>query len=467
MKTSNWMGLGLIVLLALGAGWWLGRTGAPSTTTVSQDATTAAPKPQPRLLHYRNPMGLPDTSPVPKKDSMGMDYIPVYDGETPTEPGTVVLPPEKVQKLGVRTVVVAHESLSAEVRASASVQVDETRQFAIAPRFEGWIERLHANQTGMAVRRGQSLMTLYSPALLAAQEEYRIADEAALRMDAHDPSSAAAMRQLRDAARVRLRNWQVAGARLGSTGDAARLAITSPADAVVIEKPVVEGDRFEAGQTVLRLADLSSVWVVADVPVSQAAELGLGQAARFETPSLPGEVRDGRIEFIQPVVDPDSRTVAVRLVLPNPDGVLRPGLFGEVLLQGRSDDLATVVPRSAVIDSGTRQIVLVQIAEGRFEPRTVRLGRRAADRVAVLDGLTEGETVVVSANFLIDAESNLTSALQGLEPGANVDAEHAHGADDAGDRSRDDDSDRPTAVPDQSDNDPVPADPHAGHGKEH
>jgi Cu(I)/Ag(I) efflux system membrane fusion protein len=502
MKNSNWMGLGLIVLLALGAGWWLGRASVPSNAAVSENTTSApkqerrvlyyrnpmglpdtspvpkkdsmgmdyvpvydseapadsAPKQARRILYYRNPMGLPDTSPVPKKDSMGMDYMPVYDGEAPSEPGTVVLPPEKVQKLGVRTVLVTREALSAQVRASASVQVDETRQFAIAPRFEGWIERLHANQTGMAVRRGQPLMTLYSPALIAAQEEYRIADEAARRLDDHDPSGAAAMRQLRDAARVRLRNWQVAGARLGSTGDTARLAITSPADAVVIEKPVVEGDRFEAGQTVLRLADLSSVWVVADVPVSQAAELRLGHPARFETPSLPGEVREGRIEFIQPVVDPDSRTVAVRLVLPNPDGVLRPGLFGEVLLQGNTDDVATVVPRSAVIDSGTRQIVLVQVAEGRFEPRTVRLGRRAADRVAVLEGLAEGETVVVSANFLIDAESNLTSALQGLT--------HAHG-DDARPSEPASEAERQPVAPAKSDDATAPTDPHAGHGKGH
>jgi len=459
------MGFVMIVLLALGSGWWLGRTGAAVDPVAQQDSASVA-KPQRRVLYYRNPMGLPDTSPVPKKDSMGMDYLPVYDGEAPVEPGTVVLPPEKVQRLGVRTMRATRESLHVEVRASASVRVDETRQFAIAPRFEGWIERLHANQTGMAVRRGQALMVLYSPALLAAQEEYRIADEAARRLDGGDPSGAAAMRQLRDAARIRLRNWQATGARLGGTGDPARLAIVAPADAVVVDKPVVEGERFEAGQTVLRLVDLSSVWVVAEVPVSQAAELGTGQRARFETPSLPGEVREGRIDFIQPLVDPGSRTVAVRLVLPNPDGMLRPGLFGEVLLLGRPDDLATVVPRSAVIDSGTRQVVLVEIAEGRFEPRTVRLGRRAADRVAVLEGLAEGETVVVSANFLIDAESNLSSALQGLEPAAGTDAMHSHGGAEKPVEAVDHSGHRHGASDDGA-VEPDPADPHAGHHQGH
>lgn len=466
MKTANGFGLGAIVLVAFAAGWWLGRSRvvAESPTT---GAAAAAPMARQRVRYYRNPMGLPDTSPVPKKDSMGMDYIPVYDGEAPTEPGTVVLPPEKVQRLGVRTSVATSEALSTTVRASARVEVDETRQFVIAPRFEGWIERLHANQTGMTVRRGQPLMTLYSPALLAAQQEYKIADDAARRLADHDPSNAAAMRMLRDAARTRLHNWQVWGARPGASGETARLAITAPADAVVIEKPVVEGDRFEAGQTVLRLADLSIVWVVADVPVSQAAELAVGHAAQFETPSLPNEIREGRIDFIQPVVDRESRTVAVRLVLPNSDGLLRPGLFGEVLLQGGPGADTVVVPRSAVIDSGTRQIVLVQIAEGRFEPRPVRIGRRVADRVAVLDGLIKGETVVVSATFLIDAESNLTSALQGLAAAAAAEPAHAHGASDAEREEPTVEAAHEHAVSSEPPATPAAADPHAGHGKEH
>lgn len=413
MRMANWIGLGVAVSVALGSGWLLGRASAPQDMQAPGIAA-ATPKVEWRVLYYRNPMGLADTSPVPKKDSMGMDYIPVYDGEAVAEPGTVVLPPEKVQKLGVRTAVATRDRLSSSVRASARVVIDETRQFAIAPRFAGWIERLQANQTGMSVRRGQPVMDLYSPALQAAQAEYRIADAAVRRLAEQDPVAAAAMRQLRDAVQLRLRNWQIADARRG--GDAARLAITAPTDAVVIDKPVVEGDYFEAGQTVLRLADLSSVWVVADVPVTQAAALAPGDAAQFETPSLPGEIRKGLIDFIQPVVDADSRTVAVRLVLPNPDRHLRPGLFGEVLLHGQPGASAVVVPRSAVIDSGTRQIVLVQLAEGRFAPRVVRLGRHAEDRIAVLDGVVEGERVVVSANFLIDAESNLTSALHGLSP---------------------------------------------------
>ena len=460
MNRITWAGLTLAVALALAASWWLGRATAP-TAVHESDATPASA--ERTILYYRNPMGLPDTSKVPKKDSMGMDYIAVYAGdEPPSASGTVVLPPEKVQKLGVRTQVATRDRLATRVRASATVQVDETRQFVVAPRFEGWIETLYANQTGMQVRRGQPLMALYSPELVAATQEYRIADEAAQRLSDVDPASAEAMRKLRDAAQTRLRNWNVAGGRITRQGQAARLILSAPADAVVIEKPVVEGARFESGQTILRLADLSSVWVVADVPTSMVADLAVGDAASFETPSLPGQQFEGTVDFVQPLVNMASRTIGVRVVLPNAQGVLRPGLFGDVQLTSSPGGETVVIPRSAVIDSGLRQIVLVQVAPGRFEPRDVRLGRRAGDRVAVLEGVRSGEEVVVSANFLIDAESNLTSALQGLSTDGGGDNEVVPDSAPDGQATPDEDH-AGHAMPEPESQE----DPHAGHGKEH
>ncbi|WP_290884446.1 efflux RND transporter periplasmic adaptor subunit [Arenimonas sp.] len=423
MNRFNWSVLALAVGAALALGWWSGRASAPDAGSLNVQETSAESGER-KILYYRNPMGLPDTSPVPKKDAMGMDYIPVFEGGEPAaEPGTVVLPPDKVQKLGVRTEVAVREALVANVRASASVQVDETRQFVVAPRFEGWIETLYANETGMTVRRGEPLMAIYSPELIAAQGEYAVADAAAKRLADSDPASAATMRQLRDAAQTRLRNWEVAGAHVARQGREARLVLSAPADAVVVDKPVVQGDRFTPGQTILRLADLSTVWVIAEVPTSASADLAIGSQASFETPSLPGQRFEGEVSFLQPVVNLTSRTVGVRIELPNPDGVLRPGLFGDVELQGRGGDPTVVVPRSSVIDSGTRQLVLVETAPGRFAPREVRLGARAGDRVAVLSGVEAGEKVVVSANFLIDAESNLRSAMQGMEHGSPPPAE--------------------------------------------
>lgn len=444
MNRMSWTVLAITVAAALGTGWWMGRATAPDGEMAPGASSAPAER---EVLYYRNPMGLPDTSPVPKKDSMGMDYIPVFAGGEPAaEPGTVVLPPDKVQKLGVRTELAVRESLASAVRASATVQVDETRQFVIAPKFEGWIETLYANQTGMTVKRGQPLMTLYSPELLAAQSEYQIADAAAERLAEGDPGSAATMRQLRDAARTRLRNWDISGAQVKRSGSDARLVLAAPADAVVVEKLVVQGDRFEPGQTILRLADLSTVWVVADVPTSVSTSLAVGGAATFQTPSLPGQRFEGLISFIQPVVNMASRTVGVRIELANTDGVLRPGLFGDVDLVGTASEATVVIPRSAVIDSGTRQLVLVQTAPGRFAPRDVRLGSRSGDRVAVLSGVEVGEAVVVSANFLIDAESNLRSAMQGMDHGTSP-------------PSSGESDDEPVGAADA----PAEPDPHAGH----
>ena len=417
MKRSYWLAAAAAVLLALVAGWLLGR----GSRSNAEPAALPTGSDQPRkVLYYRNPMGLPDTSVVPKKDAMGMDYIPVYEGgEAPAQPGTVVMSPQKVQKLGVRTEQVRLQGLSPSLRASATVQVDETRQYVIAPKFEGWVERLYANQTGMSVRRGQPLLAVYSPELVAAQNEYQIADTAARKL-AGDPASAATMRRLRDAARARLRNLDISEAQLAALGQArtgGNLVLTSPANAVVVEKPIVQGARFAPGETILRLADLSTVWLIANVPASSAGGVAVGQRASFQSPTLPGETFAGRVTFVQPVIDAATRSLGVRIALPNPDGVLRPGLFGDVTLTQDTSAAVLTVPRSAVLDSGTRQLVLVQVAEGRFEPRPVVVGDRSGNVVEIREGVREGERVVVSANFLIDAESNLQSALEGMSSG--------------------------------------------------
>lgn len=401
-------------LLALSLGWLAGRHSAH--TGALPPATAEGAAAGQKVLYYRNPMGLPDTSPIPKKDSMGMDYLPVYEGGEPaTTTGGVVLSPEKIQTLGVRTTRVMRQPLLQSVRASATVQIDETRRSVIAPRFEGWVVTLHANQTGMALHRGQPLATLYSPQLHSTQEEYQLALRSARALAASDPGAAATMRQLADAARTRLRNWQIDDAALKEGSSSGDLVLRVPGDAVLIAKPIVEGVRFMAGETILELADLSSVWVVADVPVASAGSLALGQMARFESPALPGMRFSGRITFIAPVIAEATRTVPVRVELANPDALLRPGLYGDVQLDQTGTRPALTVPRTAVLDSGARRLVLVALPEGRFEPRTVHVGRQSGDQVELLEGVQEGESVVVSANFLIDAESRLQSALDGME----------------------------------------------------
>ena len=424
MTRTHWMAAGAAVLIALLGGWFIGRSTGSADSAVVPAGSTEQPQPR-KILYYRNPMGLPDTSPVPKKDSMGMDYVPVYEGgEKPAAPGTVEMSPQKVQKLGVRTVQARLKPLSSTLRASATVEVDETRLYVIAPKFEGWVDKLYANQTGMSVRRGQPLLSIYSPELVAAQTEYRIAEGAARKLQEKDPASAAMMRRLRDASRARLRNWGIGDGELSHLSHErnGNLVLASPANAIVIDKPIIQGARFAPGETILRLADISTVWLVANVAASSAGAVALGQRASFKSATLPGRTFDGQVSFIQPVIDAKMRTLGVRIALANPDGVLRPGLFGDVTLVGDASAAVLTVPRSAVLDTGTRQVVLVQVADGRFEPRTVLVGERSGGEVEIREGLADGELVVVSANFLIDAESNLQSALDGMseQPAPNA-----------------------------------------------
>lgn len=455
MKKTNWINIGIAILFSLVIGWYLGQS---QHVDPAEEMSAIANEQTPKILYYRNPMGLADTSPVPKKDSMGMDYIPVYEklettqskkimyyrnpmGLADTSPvpkkdsmgmdyipvyqeseqqsntGTVIISPEKIQKLGVRTELVKLMSLSSIVRASATIQIDETKQYAIAPKYEGWVEKLYANQTGMLVQRGQPLMIVYSPEVLAAQDEYRIADNAARQLQASDPNNAASMRRLRDASQARLRNWDINTTQLSKIGQnkvSGNLTINSPVNAVVVDKPIVQGARFGAGEVILRLADLSNVWAIANVPASNVSGIAIGQSATFQSPTIPGKTFKGNVTFIQPILDSQTRTLAVRIELPNTNGILRPGLFGDVALIKDASVAVLTVPRSAVLDSGSRQTVLVQIGEGRFEPRPVTVGERSGELIEILQGVSEGERVVVSANFLIDAESNLQSALNGL-----------------------------------------------------
>lgn len=415
--------LGTLLLgLALGAlaGWWLRPAPQLPMTAATEAATTPA---EPEILYYRNPMGQPDTSPVPKKDSMGMDYVPVYASTTQQTAGTVTVSPDKLQMLGVRTQRVERRPLQQQIRASGRIEIDQSRRQIIAPKFDGWIERLYANQAGQSLKRGQPLMSVYAPELISTQNEFLIAQSAAATLSEGD--SAATMRRLGEAALERLRNFdipaqQVAQLRQGQTQRL--LTLTAPINAVILEPPMAAGSRFQAGDTVLTLADLSKVWLVASVATLDSASVQLGQTVSFRSVALPGRSFQGQIGFVSPQLNADMRTLEVRIELDNPDGLLRPALYGDVLIEMAAAEPKLLVPRSALLDSGTRQVVFVEVSSGRFEPRPVKVGARTGEDLVILDGLGEGESVVVAANFLIDAESNISAALQALQPDANAES---------------------------------------------
>ena len=390
--------------------------GAAPASTPAPPA--AAPRRERNILYYRNPMGLPDTSPVPKKDSMGMDYIPVYADEgSGTVPGTVAISPERIQMLGVRTEAASLRPMAHTVRAVGTVAADERRIGVVNPKFEGWIEKLLVNTTGQAVRRGDALLEVYSPDLVLAQREYLVARSAAADMAQANPLVRDNAKAIADAALSRLKNWDISAdqlARLQRTGVAARtLTLSAPIGGIVIEKPALQGLHFGAGDMLYRIVDLSTVWLLADVFEQDLAQIRPGQSAKITVQAYPGRVFDGRVAFVYPTVNAQTRTAKVRIEVPNPDLLLKTDMYATVEIAAPAESATVlVVPDSAVLDTGTRQTVLVDRGEGRFEPRMVKLGPRAAGYVAVLEGLRGGEKVVTGANFLIDAESNLRAALQ-------------------------------------------------------
>ena len=435
MKT-HYMTMAVAVMLAVGAGYWAGqrkgmtegaqRVGAGDTANSAAAPAAAGPAGEaaartPRkLLYYRNPMGLADTSPMPKKDSMGMDYIAVYEGEEEASAaaGEIKISTEKVQKLGVKTEVAAVRELARRVTAAGRVEIDERREHTVSAKFEGWIEHLHVNATGQPVARGQALFEVYSPELVSAQREYAVAARGVAALKDASAEMQTGMKQLAEAGLARLRNWDISDQQvkaLAGGGEPKRtLSFLSPAGGVVLEKKAVAGMRFMPGEMLYQVADLGSVWVLADVFEGDIGAVKVGVGVTVNINAYPDKSFSGRVAYIYPTLKPETRTIPVRVELANPGGLLKPAMYVSVDLAVGGAARVLTVPLSAVIDSGTRQVVLLQKGDGRFEPREVKLGQRGDDHVEVREGIAEGDVVVVAANFLIDAESNLKAALSGL-----------------------------------------------------
>jgi Cu(I)/Ag(I) efflux system membrane fusion protein len=421
MKKNSAILIGAVVVLCVGAaGYGIGKRTSPTPIPAP---TSVIAKAEPKILYYRNPMGLPDTSPVPKQDSMGMDYIPVFDGEVNAKDDKQInISVEKVQKLGVKSEAAMLRRLDKTIRAVGRVEVNEARTYTIAPKFEGWVERLYVNTTGQAVSKGQRLFDVYSPELISALREYALAaqGETSLKDAGNDAQNS--MSQLAAASLSRLKNWGIGDEQIRqfrNSKDQRSVTFYAPVSGAVMDKKAVQGMRFMPGDVLYQIADLSSVWVVAEVAEQDIGQVKVGSVAHVSLDAYQNKIFQGKVSFISPTLNAATRTVQVRVEMSNRQGLLKPAMFANLELTA-SDGVAQngkvlTVPTSAVIDSGTRQVVLVQRAEGRFEPRTVKLGSRSENYVEVLDGIVEGEQVVTSANFLIDAESNLKAALNGMD----------------------------------------------------
>ncbi len=388
-------------------------------------APPAASAPAPgsrRILFYRSPMDPTVRSDKPAKDAMGMDFVPVYEDEAGRSSGpavsgraVVTLAPERRSLLGVRSEEVREMRIEKSLRAVGRVTADERRLAHVHTKFEGYVERLYVDFTGMLVKKGDPLLSIYSPDLMATQQEYLLALRAQRQLgNSQIPSVAQGGASLLEAARERLRLWDIREAdivELARTGTVRRtLDLYAEVTGYVIQKNVVQGMRVMPTDTLFDLADLSRVWVMADVYEADLPTMRLGMPADVTLSYVPGKTWRGSVTNVAPTVDEKTRTIKVRVEVDNRDGALKPDMFADVQLR---TDMGTglVVPDSAIIDTGDRKLVFLDRPDGAIEPREVEVGMRIPEGYQVLRGLAKGDRVVTSANFLLDSESSLKSAL--------------------------------------------------------
>ena len=344
----------------------------------------------------------------------GHDHAAMSGGIGDAKP--VSLSAENARRIGVTFATVEAGPMTSVVRTTGAVTYDETRLVNVNPKIEGWVERLYVDFMGAPVRRGQPLMAVYSPMLVAAQEELVLA--ARLARESTEGPAGENARDLLQSARRRLSYWDIPAdeiERIERTGETQKtLTLRAPASGMVVEKNVYEGGRIMPGMDLYRIADLSTVWFEGEVFEKDLSLVAVGRTARISLDAYPGEVLDGRITYVYPTLTQEARTGRIRIALPNPGLRLKPGMYGHVEFDAVVHANGLHIPRSAVLTTGTRSLVFVQHTDGSLVPHEVTVGQSAGDHVEILGGLTAGQVVVASASFLVDAESNLGAAMKDM-----------------------------------------------------
>lgn len=384
-----------------------------------------------KILFYRHPMNPEIISDHPQKDEMGMDFVPVYEDEI-SESGIVKIDPEVQQKMNVKTAKVETKELSARVITNGILQTDETREFIVNTRLDGWIEKLYVNFTGQLVQKGSKLMDIYSPELVSAQQELLTA------LSYQKTINQSSIKSIKESGNELVRNaikklelLEIPEAEIQRLIETKELKTTmtlyAKRSGTVIEKNIVEGEKIMAGMPLLKIADLSNLWLVADVYEYELSKISVGSRAFISFKFLPGKIYEGKVSFIYPLLDEKTRTVKVRIDVPN-RGELKPAMFANVTIEGKSTGKKPVVPENAVIRTGLKDFVIIALGEGKFKPQEVKLGIYSDGYYQVLDGLIEGNSVVTSAQFLIDSESNLRQIIQKFQSSSdsNTSAQSEH-----------------------------------------
>jgi Cu(I)/Ag(I) efflux system membrane fusion protein len=388
----------------------------PAKDQMGMDYVPVYAEQERKPLYYRNPMNPEVTSPVPAKDQMGMDYVPVYADEDSTGPsGTVRIDPVTVQNIGVRTAIAERRSLAREIHTVGRVGYDEQRITRLHPKTQGWIENLRIGTTGEAINRNEILLSFYSPQLVSSQQEYLLALRNLETLSAspfEDVQRGAA--DLVDTSLERLRLFDVPEHQIEELKVSREvkklLHIHSPTKGIIIKVGAREG-QFVTPQTELyMIADLSSVWVFVDLFEEELPWVGVGDEAEMQVAAVPATTFRGKLTYIYPYAESKTRTIKARLEFQNEDQMLKPEMFADIMIHASARSDVIVVPSEAIIRSGLREQVFVVRGAGKFEPREVEIGVRSGALTEIRSGISPGEEVVVSAQFLIDSESSLREA---------------------------------------------------------
>ncbi len=367
-----------------------------------------------KILYWRAPMNPNEVYDKPGKSSMGMDLVPVYEDEGGAS-GVVTIDPAVQQNMNVKTEVVKVKKMNAEVITNGILEIDERKEFVVTTKVGGWVEKLYVNYTGQEVKKGEKLIDIYSPQLVAAQQEFITAlSYSASVMNSSDENIAASGKELINNSIRKLELLDVSSLeieRLRKTKEINKyVTLYAPFVGTVIHKQVTEGEKIKPGSPLLRIADLKNLWLMADVYEYELAKIKVGSTADITFNYLPGKTFKGKISFIYPTLDAKTRTVKVRIDMPNYNNELKPSMFATITISGKDLGNYPVVPEYAIIRSGQTNIIVLALGDGKFRPVDVKLGNYADGYYQVLDGLTDGNKIVTSAQFLIDSESNLKAA---------------------------------------------------------
>ena len=381
-----------------------------------------------KILYWRAPMDPAYISEKPGKSPMGMDLIPVYEGEEVASGSTISIDPVTVQNMGVRTAEVKRQPFSRIIRTVGHIDYDEGSLYNVNTKFSGWIEKLFVERTGDFVQKGQRLFEIYSPELVATQEEYLLAYRNQQRLSKSEFKEVSMGAQsLLKATRQRLKFWDISDHEIEALermGEVQRtLTIYSPAEGVIIHKNAIEGSYTKAGMDLFLIADLSSVWALAHIFEYELPWLKVGQKVRMDLPYMPGREFEGRIDYIYPYLDSKTRDVKIRLVFDNPAMELKPQMYANITIASKAGDNVLVIPSEAIIRSGKRNLVFIDLGKGKFRPQDVTIGPEGEDAmIKILTGLKEGQRIVTSAQFLLDSESRLREAIQKMLEAKKVNA---------------------------------------------